>query len=95
MMQDVRKGIFTSSNVDIYKRNLQRAYVDRLEYLMTEDTSRSSFNINQSDLRALVRGELKTLQSTLRSRRNSSSNQVNRYHYEDLLARVDVILNPR
>jgi hypothetical protein len=95
MMQDVRKGIFTSSNVDIYKRNLQRAYVDRLEYLMTSDPNRSSFNINQSDLRALVRGELKTLQSTLRSRRNSSSNQVNRYHYEDLLARVDVILNPR
>ncbi|WP_438969520.1 zinc-dependent metalloprotease [Nonlabens sp.] len=95
MMQDVRKGIFTSRKVDIYKRNLQRAYVDRLEYLMTEDPSRSSFNINQSDLRALVRGELKTLQSTLPSRRNSSSNQVNRYHYEDLLARVDVVLNPR
>ena len=95
MLQDVRKGIFSKSTIDIYKRNLQRVYIDRLAYLMTEDPTRSSYNIPQSDVRALVRGELSTLQSTLRSKRNSASNQVNKYHYEDLLARVDLILNPR
>ena len=95
MLQDVRKGIFSKSTTDIYRRNLQRVYIDRLSYLMTEDSSRSSYNIAQSDVRALVRGELNTLQSTLRSKRNSASNQVNKYHYEDLLARVDLILNPR
>lgn len=95
MLQDVRKGIFSKSTTDIYKRNLQRVYLDRMSYLMTEDPSRSSYNITQSDVRALVRGELNTLQSTLRSRRNSASNQVNKFHYEDLLARVDLVLNPR
>lgn len=95
MLQDVRKGIFSKSTTDIYKRNLQRVYIDRLAYLMTENSTRSSYNIPQSDVRALVRGELNTLQSTLRSKRNSASNQVNKYHYEDLLARVDLILNPR
>ena len=95
MLQDVRKAVFSSSKVDIYKRNIQRAYVDRLEFLMTETPRRSSYNVEQSDVRALVRGELKTLQSTLRSKRNAASNKVNRYHYEDLLARVDLILNPR
>ncbi|GAK89176.1 hypothetical protein JCM19297_3700 [Nonlabens ulvanivorans] len=95
MLQDVRKGIFSKSTTDIYKRNLQRVYIDRLAYLMTENSTRSSYNIPQSDVRALVRGELSTLQSTLRSKRNSASNQVNKYHYEDLLARVDLILNPR
>ena len=95
MLQDVRKAVFSSSKVDIYKRNIQRAYVDRLEFLMTDTPRRSSYNVEQSDVRALVRGELKTLQSTLRSKRNAASSKVNRYHYEDLLARVDLILNPR
>ncbi len=95
MLQDVRKGIFTKAKTDIYKRNLQRVYVERMEYLMTTSPSRSSFNISQSDVRALVRGELKTLQSTLRSKRNAASNQLNKYHYEDLLARVELILDPK
>jgi hypothetical protein len=95
MLQDVRKGVFTNSKVDIYKRNLQRAYVERMEYLMIEVPRRSSYNIGQSDVKALVRGEFKALLPTLRSKRNSTSSVVNRYHYEDLLARVDVVLNPR
>jgi len=95
LLQDVRKGVFTNSKVDIYKRNLQRAYVERMEYLMTEVPRRSSYNIGQSDVKALVRGEFKALLPTLRSKRNSTSSVVNRYHYEDLLARVDVVLNPR
>jgi hypothetical protein len=95
MLQDVRKGVFTNSKVDIYKRNLQRAYVERMEYLMSEIPGRSSYNIGQSDVKALVRGEFKALLPFLRSKRNSSSTVINRYHYEDLLARVEVVLNPR
>ncbi|MGB3591027.1 MAG: zinc-dependent metalloprotease [Nonlabens sp.] len=95
MMQDVRRGIFKSSGMDIYKRNLQRAYVERLEYLMTSESRFAGYNISQSDLRALVRGELKQLNSTLRSRKSAARNTVDRYHYDDLLARVDYILNPR
>jgi hypothetical protein len=95
MLQDVRKGVFINSKVDIYKRNLQRAYVERMEYLMTEIPGRSSYNIGQSDVKALVRGEFKALLPFLRSKRNSSSTVINRYHYDDLLARVEVVLNPR
>jgi hypothetical protein len=95
MLQDIRKGVFTNSKVDIYKRNLQRAYVERMEYLMTEVPGGSSYDIGQSDVKALVRGEFKALLPTLRTKRNATSNVVNRYHYEDLLARVDLVLNPR
>jgi hypothetical protein len=95
MLQDIRKAVFTNSKVDIYKRNLQRAYVERMEYLMTEVPGRSSYDIGQSDVKALVRGEFKALLPTLRTKRNTTSSVVNRYHYEDLLARVDLVLNPR
>jgi len=95
LLQDLRMGMFSRSTIDIYKRNLQRAFVDRLEYLMTTAPSRSDYNVAQSDVRALVRGELNTLQSTLLRKRNATTNKVDRYHYEDLLARVELILNPR
>ncbi|MDP5077178.1 MAG: zinc-dependent metalloprotease [Nonlabens sp.] len=95
LLQDTRNGLFDNNSLDIYKRNLQRAYVDRLEYLMTQNNPRAGYNIAQSDVRALVRGELNTLQNTLRAKRNSSSNTVNRYHYDDLMARVNLILEPK
>jgi hypothetical protein len=95
LLQDLQKAMFSRSDVDIYKRNLQRAYVDRLEYLMITDPSRSDYNVAQSDVRALVRGELNSLQYTLRSKRNATTNKLDRYHYEDLLARVANVLNPR
>jgi hypothetical protein len=95
LLQDLQKAMFSRSDVDIYKRNLQRAYVDRLEYLMITDPSRSDYNVAQSDVRALVRGELSGLQYTLRNKINATTNKVDRYHYEDLLARVDNVLNPR
>ncbi len=95
LLKDLREGIFSESNLDIYKRNLQRAYVDRLEYLMTANPSTSDYNVAQSDIRALVRGQLSSLQYTLRRSLNSASNLVNQFHYKDLLARVDLIVNPQ
>jgi hypothetical protein len=52
----------TSTTVSIYRRNLQRAYIVRMEYLMKEEikSTRSAdyYNVAQSDV--LVRGELTT-----------------------------------
>ncbi|WP_124980578.1 zinc-dependent metalloprotease [Nonlabens xiamenensis] len=93
MLVDMRTGLFNNRNVDLYTRNLQRAYVERLGYLMTGDSNRAGFNVSQSDIRALVRGELKRLKNQLRSF-SRTSNTINKYHYEDLLARVDIILEP-
>jgi hypothetical protein len=95
LLQDTRNGVFAGTTVDIYKRNLQRAYVDRLAYLMTQNSTRAGYNIAQSDVRALVRGELNVLQGILRTKKNGASNTVNRYHYDDLMARVALILNPK
>ena len=101
MLSDTRKGLFTEtrkgSKVDIYRRNLQRVYVDRMDYLMTEDMKpnrygETFYTVNQSDVRALVRGELKQLERQLKTAR--SGNTVTKYHYQDLLARIDAILNP-
>lgn len=103
MLQDIRKGLWLEangvSNVDVFRRNLQRAYVERMIYLMTEElnprNTRQYFNVEQSDIRALVRGELTSLLRTLRAASNRPVNTETRYHYLDVIERIDRVLNPR
>lgn len=103
MLQDMRKGIWKELNsnqtVDVYRRNLQRAYLDRMAFLMTEELKSgrgvSYFNVNQSDIRALVRGELNSLKSQLNSRKNTAGNTETKYHYQDALKRIELILDPK
>lgn len=101
--KDIRKGIWKEtaivSNVTVYRRNLQRAYIDRMAYLMTEEiksTDRSAiyYNVSQSDLRALVRGELSTLRKSIVTAKAGAVNTETKYHYEDCIKRIDLILNP-
>ena len=101
MMEDLRKGLFselrTREAIDIYRRNLQRAYVERLEYLMTEDQenarSNTRVNVSQSDIRAVVRAELKSLKRDLQNSR--LRDRMSRIHTEDLVERIDLILDPK
>ncbi|MDN3596359.1 zinc-dependent metalloprotease [Zunongwangia endophytica] len=109
MMEDLRSGIWNELNsgkkIDRYRRNLQRAYIDRLGHLMTEDqaaipsayrrwVSRTNVNVAQSDIRPIVRGELKTLQRQIRNSMYRSGDTLTRYHLQDALERIDEILNP-
>lgn len=104
LLKDTRKGIWkeavTPANVTIYRRNLQRGYIDRMGALMTEeikptDKSTTYYNVAQSDLRALVRGELTALRSTLLAAKARPVNTETKYHYEDCIKRIDLILNPK
>lgn len=107
MMSDLRRGIWselrTGKKIDTYRRNLQRAHIDRLEYLMTakdqSGRSRSPYvkmtavNTSQSDIRAVVRAELKTLRSQLRSARGADT--MSRIHIADAIERINLILDPK
>ena len=103
MLQDLRKGIWSEAsatkNVDVYRRNLQRAYVDRMAYLMTEEMnpqrSDKFFSVSQSDIRALVRGELNTLKRQVSAAGNRAVNTVTKYHYRDLVKRIENVLDPK
>jgi hypothetical protein len=53
----------------------------------------TSVNVSQSDIRAVVRAELKSLRSGLRSARGADS--MSRIHIADAVERVDLILDPK
>ncbi|WP_299526407.1 zinc-dependent metalloprotease [Winogradskyella sp.] len=109
MMKDLRRGVFselrTGKKIDIYRRNLQRAYIDRMAFIMTnEQTSNlppqfrrlfggTQVNVSQSDIRAVVRAELKTLRSQLRNARGGDA--MSRIHIADALERINTILDPK
>ena len=108
MMKDVRKGLFSElgngKKIDIYRRNLQRAYIERMAFIMTNEQPSipaafrrffggTSVNVSQSDIRAVVRAELKSLRSNLRAARGGDA--MSRIHISDALERVNLILDPK
>ena len=110
MMTDLREGVFSElssgANIDTYRRNLQRAYIDRMEHLMTQEQesvparyrswiNQTEVEVAQSDIRPIVRGELRVLQRDLRNAVNRSRNTISRYHLQDALERVNLILDPK
>ena len=110
MMKDLRNGVWTElssgKTIDAYRRNLQRAYIDRLAYLMTAESPNTPrrqsdyvkftpINTSQSDLRAVVRAELNTLKRNIRSAITRTGNTMSKIHLQDALERIDLILDPK
>lgn len=101
MMADLRNGIWTElrtgKNIDTYRRNLQRAHVERLATLMeSKDVRgfRGTVTVKQSDIIPVVRGELNRIK---RMAQNASGrgNTITRYHLQDIVERIDAILEPK
>ncbi|WBX73238.1 zinc-dependent metalloprotease [Tenacibaculum pacificus] len=110
MMQDLRKGIwselYTNKSIDAYRRNLQRAYLDRLDFLLNKAKNQkgtnnggyfkqTAVNISQSDIKPVVRGELKNLKRDTKRALSVAKNNISRYHLQDVLDRIDTILDPK
>src|SRR5882762_12601 len=109
---DVRRGAFAefgggAVRVDEYRRNLQRAFVDQMERLISTPlvtplppgfTPFPGFNFpppRPADARAQARLELVDLQTALRAALPRAGDRTTRAHIVDLQARIDQILNPR
>ncbi|RXG32605.1 zinc-dependent metalloprotease [Leeuwenhoekiella marinoflava] len=103
MMNDLRSGIFSElrsgKKIDTYRRNLQRAYVERLEHLLTKEQegrrNATSVNVSQSDIRAISRAELNTLRRLVTRAISRTGDSLSRYHLQDLRERINLILDPR
>ena len=110
MMSELRKSIWSELKnggaIDTYRRNLQKAYVDRLEYLLTVDNqSKSSdfggyrkstvVNTSQSDIRTIARAELNILNRDIKNVRNRTSDLMTKYHLNDVSERINLILDPK
>jgi hypothetical protein len=89
--------------IDPFRRNLQRAYLDRMKWLMTEEPgelpsffrgSLNDVNVSESDIRAFVRGQLVQLQREIRGALARTTDRATRLHLQDAQARIADILDP-
>jgi hypothetical protein len=108
LFDDLRAGIWSElasgKTIDVHRRSLQRAHIERLEFLLTanEPTLPPQFrafagpqiNASQSDIRPMARGELRTLQRQISAAIPRTSDRASKLHLEDLLERIKKTLEP-
>lgn len=110
MLEDLRKGLWreldANEAIDPWRRNLQRAYLEDMERLMTEEVTAPSaaarrflgytpVDVSQSDIRAYVRGELETLRGDVQRAARRMRDRPTALHLEDVLVRIENILDPQ
>lgn len=106
-MDDVREGIWSelddASSINVHRRNLQRAYLERMQYLMTGELQTipdeykefygwTQVDVSQSDIRPLVREQLTILQEDIEDSLNQIDDRATRAHLEDVQSRIEQIL---
>ncbi|WP_456422486.1 zinc-dependent metalloprotease [Lutibacter sp.] len=113
MMNDLRNDIwselYTGKKIDTYRRNLQRAYIEKLANIMTAEdvkkvknsgsyasyVKRTTVTVKQSDIIPIVRGELNRIKRDAQRAANATTNTLRKYHLQDIVKRINNILDPK
>jgi hypothetical protein len=111
-IDDLKKGIWSElparQSIDNYRRNLQKAFVERLSALASITGSPAmgggggitiSFGpvveVKKSDIISVARGTLRSLKAEIAAAIPAYADKMSRYHLQDLNDRIDRVLNPR
>jgi hypothetical protein len=109
MLTDLRKGIWselaTKQAIDIYRRNLQKSFVENLDRIISPDPNTSALNINFgaapamnaniTDAISIAKAQLRSLQSEIRAALPLYKDASSRAHLQDVLDRINETLNPK
>ena len=108
MITDLQRGLWSElyqkKATNIYRRNLQRAFLERMEYLLKKEQSpippaarqfvqRTNVDVSQSDIRPVVRTVLQRLKRDIDQSKLKINDEMTRIHFEDCSQRIDQILN--
>jgi hypothetical protein len=104
MMSDLKEGIwkelYTNRTIDVYRRNLQLAYLDRISYIMNEEQGSipsrargrvTSVKVSQSDIRTIAVGQLIELKKDIKKHKNRSD-KMTLMHLDMATAKINKIL---
>jgi hypothetical protein len=109
MLGDLKNSVFTELNtkkpIDIYRRNLQKSYIERLGGLINP-TPLSGFTISfgnvsptldpkKSDMLSYLKGHARELKSSIDATAASATDKATKYHLLDLSDRLKKILDPK
>jgi hypothetical protein len=106
LMTDLRKGIFSELNsnlpIDVYRRNLQKVYVNNLIDALDIDGKKTAMGLNrrpvkysETDISSIARGQIVELKSRLSSGAAGATDRLSRLHLLDLVSKINNGLNPK
>lgn len=110
LLTDLKQSVFTELTskkpVDIYRRNLQKAYVERLALLMNPPAAQAGFNfsfgnavpqidVKKTDILSYLKGHSRELKSMFDLAAMSTVDKTTKYHYQDLADRIKKMLDPK
>jgi hypothetical protein len=111
-INDLKKGIWSElparAPIDNYRRNLQKAFVERLSVLASNTPAAPggggggvsisfgpSVEVKKTDIISVARGTLRALKAEIAAAIPAYTDRMSRYHLQDLNERIDRVLNPR
>ena len=105
MMSDLKKGIweelYTNKPIDVYRRNLQLAYIDRINYIMNEEQGSTpswarsyvtTVKVSQSDIRTVSVGQLLELKKEIKKSLKKNSDEMSKIHLMTVESKINRIL---
>jgi hypothetical protein len=112
LMDDLRRSIFseltTRKATDVYRRNLQKMFVERIISLLPGGSSpltlggfgitfqiTPSLNIKNTDAYSILKGTLRTLRNDIRTAIPLTTDTMTKLHLQDLNDRITAVLEPK
>lgn len=108
---DLKKGIFkelpTKAKIEPYRRNLQKSYVERMLGILNPSsggaaaisipgfTVISSADMKKNDVSSVTRAHLSQLRTEILNAASGNTDNMSKYHLQDLAERIKQGLDPR
>jgi hypothetical protein len=111
LITDVKKGVWSELNsrkpIDIFRRNLQKTYVEALinllnppQVILPAGLPRNfsilfGGDIKNTDVPSIARAQLNILKNEITAAIPATSDRLSKYHLQDVLERIKQALNPK
>lgn len=113
LLTDIKNGFFSelksSAAIDMYRRNIQKLYVDKVIGLLKPGTTTvrsvpvgvtygfttKTVNLSQTDLPSIARGQLISLKNQIKTAASKTTDRMSKFHLLDLISRIDDALDPK
>ncbi len=111
LLTDLKQNVFTElaskKPIDVYRRNLQKSYVERLGniinppasiqggFTFTFGNAAPSIDTKKSDILSYLKGHAKELKNAIDASATSATNKATKYHLQDLSDRLKKMLDPK
>ncbi len=111
LLSDLKQNVFTElaarKSIDVYRRNLQKSYVERLGvlinplvvntggFIITFGNAAPAVDTKKSDILSFLKGHARELKALTDAAAAGTADKTSKYHLQDLSDRLRKILDPK